>query len=39
MGGTIGSTARVDNADANPIMLTWVRKCFADGDAPVGGMR
>ena len=39
IGGTIGSTARVDNADANPIMLTWVRKRVGDGGAPVGGMR
>lgn len=38
IGGTIGSTARVDSADANPIMLTWVRKRVGDGGAPAGGM-
>src|SRR5262245_60975661 len=38
IGGTIGSTARVDRADANPIMLTWVKKRVGDGGALVGGM-
>ena len=38
MGGTIGSTARVDSAEAKPIRLRCVMKRVWDGGAPAGGM-